>query len=92
VLRYAAKLDQFPVFGREGYALPLGRAVQHTGEMNAEHPLDALWIFGKPMHPLHGYRQVKIEEDRVAGHTVRAMLNVDAQVFGDPSSVSMLPL
>jgi alpha-glucosidase (family GH31 glycosyl hydrolase) len=92
VLRYAAKLDQFPVFGREGYALPLGRAVQHTGEMNAEHPLDALWIFGKPMHALHGYRQVKIEEDRTAGHTVRAMLNVDAQVFGDPSSVSVLPL
>lgn len=92
VLRYAAKLDQFPVFGREGYALPLGRAVQHTGEMNTEHPLDALWIFGKPMHPLHGYRQVKIEEDRTAGHTVRAMLNVDAQVFGDPSSVSVLPL
>jgi hypothetical protein len=35
---------------------------------------------------------VKIEEDRTAGHTVRAMLNVDAQVFGDPSSVSVLPL
>ena len=52
VLRYAAKLDQFPVFGREGYALPLGRAVQHTGEMDAEHPLEALWMFGKPTHAL----------------------------------------
>lgn len=92
VLRYAAKLDQFPVFGREGYALPLGRAVQHTGEINAEHPLEALWIFGRPAHVLDGYRQVRIEEDRVAGHTVRAMLNVDAQVFGDPSSVTVLPL
>jgi alpha-D-xyloside xylohydrolase len=92
VLRYAAKLDQFPVFGREGHALPLGRAVQHTGEINAEHPLDALWVFGKPAHVLDGYRQVKIEQDRVTGHTVRAMLNVDAQVFGDPSSVTVLPL
>jgi alpha-D-xyloside xylohydrolase len=36
VLRYAARLDQFPVFGREGYALPLGRAVQHTGEMSVD--------------------------------------------------------
>jgi alpha-D-xyloside xylohydrolase len=92
VLRYAAKLDQFPVFGREGRALPLGRAVQHTGEINADHPLEALWVFGKPAQPLDGYRQVKIEQDRIAGHTVRAMLNVDVQVFGDPSSVGVLPL
>ena len=35
VIRYRAKLDQFPVFGREGRALPLGRAVQHTGEIDA---------------------------------------------------------
>jgi hypothetical protein len=66
--------------------------VQHTGEINADHPLEALWIFGKPARTLDGYRQVKIEEDRAAGHTVRAMLNVDAQVFGDPSSVNVLPL
>ena len=92
VLRYAAKLDQFPVFGREGYALPLGRAVQHTGEINAEHPLEMLWIFGRPAHALDGYRQVKIEEDRNGGYTVRAMLNVDAQVFGDAASVNVLPL
>jgi len=29
LLRYKAGLDQFPVFGREGYALPMGFAVQH---------------------------------------------------------------
>jgi len=92
VLRYAAKLDQFPVFGREGFALPLGRAVQHTGEINADVPLEALWIFGKPAQPLDGLRQVKIDADRMAGHTVRAMLNVDVQVFGDASAVSVLPL
>ena len=48
VLRYKAALDQFPVFGREGYALPLGRAVQHTGEIDLERPLEQLWVFGKP--------------------------------------------
>jgi len=46
VLRYRAPLDQFPVFGREGHALPLGRAVQHTGEIDGEHPLEQLWVFG----------------------------------------------
>ena len=92
VLRYAAKLDQFPVFGREGYALALGRAVQHTGELNPEVPLEALWIFGKPTRPLEGYRQLRIEADRAAGHAVRAMLNVDVQVFGDASGVNVLPL
>ncbi len=38
VIRYRAKLDQFPVFGREGHALPLGRAVQHTGEIDSANP------------------------------------------------------
>jgi alpha-D-xyloside xylohydrolase len=92
VLRYAAKLDQFPVFGREGFALPLGRAVQHTGEINGEVPLEALWLFGKPAQPLARYRQVSVEADRLTGHTVRAMLNVDVQVFGDASAVNVLPL
>jgi alpha-glucosidase (family GH31 glycosyl hydrolase) len=92
VLRYAAKLDQFPVFGREGFALPLGRAVQHTGEINSEVPLEALWLFGKPAQPLAGYRQVSVEADRLTGHIVRAMLNVDVQVFGDASAVNVLPL
>ncbi|HJU21060.1 MAG TPA: TIM-barrel domain-containing protein [Casimicrobiaceae bacterium] len=92
VLRYAAKLDQFPVFGREGFALPLGRAVQHTGEISGDVPLEALWIFGKPSQPLSVYRQARIEADRIAGFTVRAMLNVDVQVFGDSSAVQVLPL
>ncbi len=52
VLRYKAGLDQFPVFGREGYALPLGPSVQHTGEIPAEKPIDQLWVFGKPAIPL----------------------------------------
>jgi hypothetical protein len=66
--------------------------VQHTGEMHDELPVEALWVFGRPAHPLEGFRQVKIEADRAAGHVVRAMLNVDVQVFGDAPGISVLPL
>jgi len=92
VLRYTARLDQFPVFGREGHALPLGRSVQHTGEINDANPLELLWLFGKPLHPLDGYRQLRIEFDRSGACIVRATLNVDVQVFGDASAVNVLPL
>jgi alpha-D-xyloside xylohydrolase len=92
VLRYAARLDQFPVFGREGCALPLGRAVQHTGEINRENPLELLWLFGKPAQPLEGFRQVRIENDRNGTRIVRATLNVDVQVFGDASAINVMPL
>ena len=78
--------------GEVDIALPLGRAVQHTGEINAEHPLEMLWIFGRPAQVLDGFRQVCVEEDRGGVFTVRAMLNVDAQVFGDASAVNVLPL
>jgi alpha-D-xyloside xylohydrolase len=61
VIRYKAALDQFPVFGREGCALPLGRAVQHTGEIDRERPIERLWVFGKPTQPLEGYAQVAID-------------------------------
>jgi alpha-D-xyloside xylohydrolase len=48
VYRARAKLDQFPVFGREGHVLPLGPVVQHTGEIDTARPLDELWVFGEP--------------------------------------------
>jgi hypothetical protein len=69
------------VFGREGYALPLGRAVQHTGEMNVDNPLEPLWLFGRPAQPVEGYRSAdrRRPQRRVQ---VRAALNVDVQVFG----------
>jgi alpha-D-xyloside xylohydrolase len=92
VLRYAAKLDQFPVFGREGYALPLGRAFQHTGEISVDKPHDALWGFGQPTHALDDFRQARIDHDRTGACAVRAMLNVDVQLFGDAASIDVLPL
>ena len=92
VLRYRAALDQFPVFGREGYALPLGRAVQHTGEIDATNPLESLWVFGKPAHSLDGFAQGKIEADGEGGFVLRAATNLDVQVFGDPAVVTVQPM
>jgi alpha-D-xyloside xylohydrolase len=88
VLRYKAKLDQFPVFGREGYALPLGRAVQHTGEIDSAKPLETLWVFGKPAHSLDGFTQARIDADGEGGFTLRAAGGFDVQVFG-PESVQV---
>lgn len=41
-------LDQIPVFGREGSILPLGPAVQHTGDLNPDLHVDEIWTFGEP--------------------------------------------
>jgi len=83
VLRYRATLDQFPVFGREGYALPLGRAVQHTGEIDATNPLEQLWIFGPSAQSLDGYLQAKIEADGDGGFTLRTAPGLEVQRFGE---------
>jgi alpha-D-xyloside xylohydrolase len=40
-------LDHIPVFGREGTILPLGPAVQHTGELKAGLDLEQVWVFGR---------------------------------------------
>jgi alpha-D-xyloside xylohydrolase len=41
-------LDHIPVFGREGTLLPLGPAVQHTGQLSPGLDLQEVWAFGKP--------------------------------------------
>jgi alpha-D-xyloside xylohydrolase len=41
-------LEHIPVFGREGCLLPLGPAVQHTGELKPGLDLDQVWSFGAP--------------------------------------------
>ncbi|HET9339957.1 MAG TPA: alpha-xylosidase [Casimicrobiaceae bacterium] len=83
VLRYRASLDQFPVFGREGHALPLGRAVQHTGEIDAANPLEQLWIFGAPANSLDGFTQARIEADGDGGFTLRTSPGVEVVRFGE---------
>ena len=89
VLRYRAKLDRFPVFGREGHALPLGRAVQHTGEIDVSAPLEALWIFGKPAAAFDGFAQASIDPVGNGSFVVRAP-TLEVEVFGDPTDVDVL--
>ena len=45
-------IDHIPVFGRAGRILPLGPAVQHTGELKPEVDIEQIWLFGKPLHGL----------------------------------------
>lgn len=40
-------LEYIPVFGREGSLLPLGPAVQHTGELDEGVHLEEIWVFGQ---------------------------------------------
>jgi len=87
VLRYRAKLDQFPVFGREGYALPLGRAVQHTGEIDSTSPLESLWVFGAPQAPLSAFSQASIAPDESGTLTVNAEPALAVEIFGDVDAV-----
>jgi len=57
-------LDYIPVFGRDGTLLPLGPAVQHTGELKVGLDLEEVWTFGVPRF---GFRlpgfELKISSD-----------------------------
>jgi len=92
IVRFHATLDQFPVFGREGYALPLGRAVQHTGEIDSEKPLEQLWIFGAPMQPLDGFAQVRIDAATGTPGAVHVAPDVRVERFGDATEYSVVSL
>jgi alpha-D-xyloside xylohydrolase len=48
LIRQKVPLNHIPVFGREGTILPLGPAVQHTGELSPNLDLKEIWVFGKP--------------------------------------------
>jgi alpha-D-xyloside xylohydrolase len=45
-------LDRIPVYGREGFILPLGPTVQHTGELDAGTVIEEVWVFGRPQQGL----------------------------------------
>ncbi len=51
-LETTVSMDRFPVYGREGYMLPLGPAVQHTGELAGRASLEELLVFGSPRQQL----------------------------------------
>jgi len=87
VLRYRAAVDQFPVFGREGHVLPLGRAVQHTAEIDTGLPLERLWIFGRPTRPLAGFSQAAITVADDGSTTARATRGIEVEIFGDATDI-----
>jgi alpha-D-xyloside xylohydrolase len=87
VIRYRATLERFPVFGREGYALPLGPVMQRTTEMDLANPLDALYVFGKPAHALDGFAQASVQPGDPG--VVEAAPGVKVDVFGDAAGVSV---
>ena len=88
VIRYRAALDRFPVFGREGHALPLGPVVQHSGEIDSAKPLASLYLFGKPALALDGFAQAKVAvSESGAKVAVSPVVKVDA--FGDASGIAI---
>ena len=92
VLRYKAALDQFPVFGREGHALPMGPAVQHTGEIDPAKPLEQIWVFGRPTRPLQGYLQANIVAAADGTFAIGAVAEVKVELFGDASAITVARL
>jgi alpha-D-xyloside xylohydrolase len=90
VIRYRATLERFPVFGREGYALPLGAVVQSTAEIDPARPLSTLYVFGKPTQPLAGFAQVSITPGDPQA-IVEAHDGVAVEVFGDGVGVRVQP-
>ncbi|HVF65816.1 MAG TPA: TIM-barrel domain-containing protein [Casimicrobiaceae bacterium] len=89
ILRYRATLDQFPVFGREGHVLPLGRAVAHTGEIDGANPIEQVWVFGKPAAPLEtSFVRVDLSAD--GAPTIRVAQGSDVQFFGEPVAVERM--
>ena len=92
VLRYKAAPDQFPVFGREGFALPLGAAVQHTGEIDLTKPLEQLWVFGRPARSLEGFAQASIVKAESGAYAIRASAEVKVELFGDASGIEVAAL
>jgi alpha-D-xyloside xylohydrolase len=89
VLRYKAALEQFPVFGREGSALPLGRAVQHTGEIDVARPLEQLWVFGRPTRPLVGFAQATAAAGADGAYAIGAAPDVKVELFGDVGNIDI---
>jgi alpha-D-xyloside xylohydrolase len=89
VLKYKAGLDQFPVFGREGCVLPLGRAVQHTGEIDAARPLDQAWVFGTPTVSF-ATPGLEVVVDGQAPPRLRVAEGVQTHFFGDALPVERM--
>jgi alpha-D-xyloside xylohydrolase len=76
VFQRQVPLDHIPVFGKEGAILPLGPAVQHTGELKPGLDLNEIWTFGSPRF---GFRLPELHLE-VTGQGVIANLPAGIQV------------
>ena len=88
VLRYKAALDQFPVFGREGYALPLGpRGPAHRRDRRREAARAALGVRQADA----AARRLRAGEDRRGGATAPTrsarVADVKVELFGDAAGI-----
>ena len=81
LVRYRARLDQFPVFGREGWVLPLGRAVQHTGEIDVERPVEFAWVFGTAERLPGTFAGVALSNDPEGRSTLDAATGIRVETF-----------
>ena len=79
VLELTMPLDSIPVYGRKGFLLPLGPAVQHTGQLGTDTTIDEIWAFGTPEQgiELPGLL-LQVETDR--SQTILGNLPADTRV------------
>ena len=57
-------LGTLPHFGRVGYALPLGRAVDRADAIDERAPLDEVWLFGAQTVERRGFAQLRYASTR----------------------------
>lgn len=76
-------LDVMPLYGREGFLLPLGPEVQHTGELPEGPAVSEIWAFGIPRHDLElsGLR-TRVQRTRGRTQLVDLPPGVTVRCFG----------
>ena len=68
ILHRRVPLDTLPHFGRAGYVLPLGRAIDRVDAMDMDAPLDEAWVFGPPSVPRTGFAQLRCSSSEEGFH------------------------
>lgn len=62
LLEQCVGLETVPYFGRVGYVLPLGPALDRVDAMNDAAPLDEAWAFGATTHARRGFAQLRFSD------------------------------
>ena len=84
VLQLTMPLDKIPIYGREGFVLPLGHAVQHTGQMSDSNLINELFVFGIPRQSME-VTGLLLKVDAQINRTVLTNLPavINLHLFGD---------